>query len=180
MDPITHDALSFVDYVRIGVSLVFTGLAIRIAMLMSINARNIGKLLEQAQLDHQAREQVVLDLRTTAMELAIKTQAAVEASDKQLHDLSDKMDDSIRIGSAAADASKKAENAANSVNEKIRETNQRLLEHSATVARDTESAVAAEIHDHIDKAIDVGEKTLDKTTSVDKKVDALRKEKKGG
>lgn len=119
------------------VFIVFLMYCVRV---MAQNARNLRLILEEALADRSAREQVLNDLKATAEDLATKTQRAVDASDQHLEQhiqtLAEKIDKNTEITTQAADASAKAAEVANSMNEKILKTNERVAEVAAEPKKD--------------------------------------------
>lgn len=89
------------------------------------NAANVRDLLRLGQEDRKARDMALIDLRETANALAVKTEKALAIQNAKVEK---KLDDNTQLTIAAAAASANAAEVANSVNEKIERTNQRLLE----------------------------------------------------
>jgi hypothetical protein len=122
----TMGDLSVLEAIRLVISLLFTGFMFFAAIVMWRNSSIMGELLRQGREDQKAREQALFELKVTAAELAVKTEAALRATDKQATALGEKMDRNAALTIKAAEASANAASVANSLNEKIADTNRRL------------------------------------------------------
>ncbi len=166
MEPVTllgirvdHLVVEFVGVVFLILGVI---MLIRMDRRQGTNARNIQALLNQAEIDHQARETAVAVLAKRAEDLDKRTAEAVAASDDKLNTLVCKLDHNTAMTIASGQASREAERTANSLNEKIADTNQRLIE-----------AANRGLHQHITEVEDVSKATLQTAASVEHKVDAL-------
>lgn len=119
---------SFVDVFRLILGIVSVLCLVLVVVFIGMSVKNQQKILINAELDRQDRQRAILDLQRAATDLAAKTQQTIESNaaaerqrDEILKALHEKMDKNI-------DASQTALSAANSVNEKIQQTNERLLE----------------------------------------------------
>lgn len=120
--------MTWLEIVRLGISFVFVVFMLFAGVAMWLNAANVRRLLRQGQEDKQARELAVQELLVTAATLAEKTSTALENSDKQRDALGEKIDKNTELTIEAARASAKAADVANGMNEKIADTNRRIVE----------------------------------------------------
>lgn len=114
--------------VHAGVEVAFVIFLTLCFVLMAINARNLYIILRRSEADREAREKAVHELRLEAAALADKTRRTVESHEQHLMDIHTKIDENTEITKDAARVSGEALSAANSMNEKIQATQERLLE----------------------------------------------------
>lgn len=143
---------------------------------LKILAESINLLLQQGHLDREAREHTLLTLQQDTHQLALRNEAVLKDRDIKIESLH-------QITVEAARASVEAAHVANSMNEKILHTNQRIVEAvklAADLKERADAKVAGavdqtsqDLHTHIEEAIDTERQTLETAGNVEKKVDRL-------
>jgi hypothetical protein len=133
----------------------------------------ISQLLREGQADRTAREKAVVTLNERA--LAVEEKAAAiaykdrEALKTHILAVSEKIDENTKLTSETKDTASEALKVANGFNEKIHQTNQRLLE--AVGAKLEEEAKTLQTIEGTAKD------TLETTKTVDQKIDKLAEPK---
>ena len=115
-----------------------------IAIRVNRNANNLSKLVTDNQADRVARDKALVIVKQETLALAKRA----EESYGQLHQ---KLDENTEMTRAAAVASDNAATVANRLNEKIYDTNARLLEQVKGVSQSETKA----LHDHIEEGVEV-------------------------
>ncbi len=113
----------FWDWERFAMQLVFL-------VILILVIRGMKALLDQAHSDREAREMAIEDLRKTADDLAVRTNAIAKAKAERMDDRFDSIDKELdrntELTVKAAEASSEAAHVANSMNKKIEATNERI------------------------------------------------------
>lgn len=152
-------ALSHADVSHATVEVVFVlfiffivGFLIFIAARINTNSKNLSTLVTDNQADRVARDRALVIVKQETLALAKEQQEARRV-------LTEKIDENTAMTIAATKASDNAATVANSFNEKIAETNQRLLEQVQGSTRKE----ADSLHQHIEHGVDAVKEKIDES-----------------
>lgn len=116
-----------------------------VASRVNRNSNNLNKLVLDNQADRIARDKALIVVKEETLALAREAQAAAERLHTDLRE-------NTKLTIAAAEESRAAMSVANHMNEKIAETNQRLLDTVQGVTKKE----ATLIHEHIEESVELG------------------------
>lgn len=132
--------------------------------------RRLSTLIAQGQDDAKARMASAERLERVTADLSERTSRALNEHNAKMMT---KLDETKETAVAAASASRDAAASANSMNEKIHDTNTRILDQARSTAVTKQMEATKEILEHVDANQEIGKATLKKATSIDEKVDVL-------